>query len=834
MSLDTKDEGKVDKETIVKNYQKIISKDFEPYKYQIAVSELLLNNHNVILSVPTGAGKTWASIMPFIIAQKSKNIHFPSKLIYTLPLRTLTNSIYKTIKPLVDASIQTGEYSEDEYLEKDIVFATIDQVLSSFLCFPLPLSESLANINAGALIGSYIIFDEFHLLDSKLSMATSLGMLKILGSLSRFCIMTATLSNNFIQFIKDNFKCKVVTLNDFPEDRAKISSLIPSQDETVKKKIVVSDSTINADTIIKNHKNRTIVICNRVETVQKIFNDLEKQIKNLNIKPQLICIHSRFFNVDRKEKEQKIIELFNKDSQANAILISTQVIEAGMDISCEVMHTEISPINSFLQRIGRCARFALESGKIFIYDVLDIEEKEQLKFNEEDELDKQEIRALNNKYLPYNSDLCKQTFSKLKEQFYIDEQVAEQLVNEILSEEENKITDLLKEKNYNKEKIKVSWSECKKNLYRTTIRDIQSVEIAIIDIQSNLGKPFNPFQFETVSIYKWSFIKKAKELLSDPDDFDGDPKISIAEQSHESSFDDDWKYADAYFLKEVGNIDNLKNHYGIIFVDKQYFGYSKDIGFFFEKGETVSPFKQGKEKNKKDIVFKKDTFYQHNMAIINCFKRNFLSKQDFIFKELENLLNECGISFNDFESIIKIMIVFHDYGKLNNKWQKPMQEYQRLKAESDPNFLYDPSEVLAHSDYDDLVDKDIALKAGMNKRPGHAGIGGYVVSLLLEDLYDEEVLANCVANAISKHHNSKAESFPEFNTQIYVHGIENILNSLNLKMKPLMKRKQGSLIDAFPENDLEWLLYLYLVRILRLCDQKATADMEEYYKGKTQ
>ena len=42
---------------------------FSPYSYQKEVAKLLLSGKNVILSVPTGAGKTWASIMPFLFAK---------------------------------------------------------------------------------------------------------------------------------------------------------------------------------------------------------------------------------------------------------------------------------------------------------------------------------------------------------------------------------------------------------------------------------------------------------------------------------------------------------------------------------------------------------------------------------------------------------------------------------------------------------------------------------------------------------------------------------------------------------------------------------------------
>ena len=49
---------------------------FEPYDYQKKVADLLLSGKNVILSVPTGAGKTWASIMPFLFAKQNNRNDF--------------------------------------------------------------------------------------------------------------------------------------------------------------------------------------------------------------------------------------------------------------------------------------------------------------------------------------------------------------------------------------------------------------------------------------------------------------------------------------------------------------------------------------------------------------------------------------------------------------------------------------------------------------------------------------------------------------------------------------------------------------------------------------
>ncbi len=392
---------------------------FEPYDYQVRVADLLLAGKNVILSVPTGAGKTWASVMPFLYAKQNEMVDFPQKMIYSLPLRTLTNSIHNDINDLLSTgevmgkypllsdliSIQTGEYCDDPYFEKDIVFSTIDQTLSNFMCFPLAISNKQANINAGSLIGSYLIFDEFHLLDSKLSMATTIGMLNILKNLCRVCIMTATLTDDFICFLQKKLPdFEIVSIENFPEDVSKIKSLIPPENKSIKKAIHICDTVLDSKEIIDKHNNKTIVICNRVETAQRIFLELEAKKRKYT---KVFCIHSRYFDSDRKTLEQSIKKYFGKDCvHQDVILVATQVIEAGMDISCDVLFTEISPINSFLQRAARCARFAKEYGDIYICDVLSVEENDKIAREDISEDDKGEIKRLNNKYLTYEKELC--------------------------------------------------------------------------------------------------------------------------------------------------------------------------------------------------------------------------------------------------------------------------------------------------------------------------------------------------------------------------------------------------------------------------------------------
>ncbi|MBB3186019.1 CRISPR-associated helicase Cas3' [Microbacter margulisiae] len=805
---------------------------YTPYQYQLRVAELLFSGKNVILSVPTGAGKTWASVVPFLYAKQNSIEDFPQKMIYSLPLRTLANSIYSDVNDVLHknsdlelASIQTGEYKNDEHFENDIIFSTIDQTLSSFLCFPLSLSKRQANINAGSLVGSYLVFDEFHLLDPKLSMATTLGMLRILGNLCRFCIMTATLSEKYIQELKTTLNAVVVSINDFPEDEIQISSLKVPEGKEYKKSIEVFEKTINAHDVIVRHKQKTIIICNRVEKAQRLYNDLVQDLEGfqnlqgLNAE-NIICLHSRFFDEDRKVKEDKLKELFGKNNSENAILISTQVIEAGMDISCDTMHVEISPINSFLQRAGRCARWEGQSGEIYVYDILSLDEKEMIESEEDDPETKQQIRTINNKYLPYDKELCETTFKYLKEISYLNKNIAQQLVDAILTTQEANNYSLIQQDNCNIAKIQESWNNCEKNMYSQTIRDIQSIELAIIDYNQIGHNIFIPYKYQTIGLFKWSFMKWAKDILATNEDV-----IFVAESNKNSQFID-WDTLDSegYQLKPINDAYQLKNCYDIVFVDKSVFKYTVGAGLEPGTGNRISPLKPYTKEENQITEYHKDTFIQHNKAIIGCYEKIFKPKLTFTFKQLNAYWGEDI----DWDKLIKVMICLHDYGKLNVAWQKPMKKLQELKGN------YDPNEVLAHSDFNETTDKEIEKLSGVKNKPPHAGIGAYALIERAKEIIAfnrYEYLSNCISTAILKHHGVDTTTYPDFSiSNVDYAQADSLFRANGINVRLIQKARRGHLIDSLPSIVNEWIIYMFFVRILRLCDQEATINFEKYLK----
>src|SRR6266446_6488275 len=216
----------------------------ELFSYQQRVFDALREHKPVVLQAPTGAGKTRASLYPFLYAcARSEVIELPGQCIYSVPLRTLANQFvheyhstvqdYRqqyNLQTLERVSLQTGERPEDSRFESDLLFTTIDQTLSSFLSIPYALSTSLANFNAGAVLGSYHVFDEFHLFpmnrDGSGAFATTLHMLQLLSNLTPWTLMTATFSRTLLSGLCEQLKAVEISpattsFDDIPSQEGK-------------------------------------------------------------------------------------------------------------------------------------------------------------------------------------------------------------------------------------------------------------------------------------------------------------------------------------------------------------------------------------------------------------------------------------------------------------------------------------------------------------------------------------------------------------------------------------------------------------------------------------
>jgi CRISPR-associated endonuclease/helicase Cas3 len=98
---------------------------------------------------------------------------------------------------------------------------------------------------------------------------------------------------------------------------------------------------------------QTLVIVNTVDRARKVYDAL-RGAKGKNAPAgELLLVHSRFRPADRQRLNARLMD---ENQSHNRIVVATQVVEAGVDISAQTLITELAPWPSLVQRMGRCNR----------------------------------------------------------------------------------------------------------------------------------------------------------------------------------------------------------------------------------------------------------------------------------------------------------------------------------------------------------------------------------------------------------------------------------------------------------------------------------------------
>lgn len=339
------------------------TKNFDPYSYQTKLAKQ--DVWPTLLEIPTGCGKTESAIIAWLWQRRYKEKNKPPRrLVYCVPMRTLVDQTYERvnnwIKHLeikdVTISVLMGGRIENEWIEepeKDaIIIGTQDMLLSRALNRGYGLRPSRWPIEFGLINNDCLwIIDEVQLMDNGL--ATSLQLqafredMKTFGN-SHTMWMSATINKGQMSTVDyksdrhDHFQEKIPELEKITTAKKALKSLDVKLDESIYN---VND----IEKITKLHQNKPmLIIVNNVKRAQELFKEIEK-IKEKNC----MLIHSRFRPHERRDLNKKLADIKQDD---DIIVVSTQAVEAGVDVSSHILITELAPIASMVQRFGRCNR----------------------------------------------------------------------------------------------------------------------------------------------------------------------------------------------------------------------------------------------------------------------------------------------------------------------------------------------------------------------------------------------------------------------------------------------------------------------------------------------
>lgn len=796
------------------------------YRYQKKVAELLLEGKNVILQAPTGAGKTHAAMLPFLNSLELGR-NFPKKCIYSVPMRVLAKQFVDEYQSAVkkagrsdkiSVAIQTGDESRDPQFASNLIFATIDQTLSSFLISPYSLSKRQANVNAGAVMSSYLVFDEFHLFDPQSTLPTTLHMLKMLKGITPFLLMTATFSQTMLDELAQELDAVVVGTSDV--ERAEFANLA-SQDKHRFYHTV--DDAMNAEFILEKHDEakikRTLVICNQIARARRMYEQIAAIAKP---ETEILLLHSHFLPEDRKQIEDKIRTNFGQGHHdGDFIVISTQAIEVGVDMTSTALHTELAPANSIVQRAGRCARYKDDTGNIYIY---------RRAWNKDDS----EIIDLIDDALPYHND--DEVISKTWEAFcerngqrfsYEDEQ---EVLNFAHAEQDARIIRELKGQSVNHRKLIYSTMRGQEDA-RNLIRNIIAQPVTVHDNPAEVAK--DPFAYPSFSLHPGTLQKHLQQWF-DNSAYQHSHQISMIRLNE--SEDDAQANIDRYIAEPISDASQAWMA-PLLVVHPDLATYDSTTGFLPDKdGKWVATIDKNSadDDSPRGFSYRLETYEEHIAHVYDAFEQ-FWTESEWVAGQLEK---QFEWQTGSIEKAARLAVLLHDVGKLSKKWQQWVRDYQQMLFDDrliEENFLTEMGKAYAHTTFNHKNERFREIQKQSGKRPWHAVEGAYSVwDILLNELQDNEALSRAVYTAIARHHTAQSSEHQSY--QLEASAREHIEATFKNRLPlPNLGALYGidEKVEMFDsdahdlimnEHEPEQILtYMLMVRALRRADSKGTA-----------
>lgn len=361
---------------------------YQPYRYQTAVA---LEGLPDVLDVPTGCGKTAAIVLGWLFRRRvhpdaQVRAATPSRLAFVLPMRTLVDQTANQVRTWLEALSSSGRYGvqgvgvhvllggqprDDSWrlrpTEDTVLVGTLDLLVSRALMRGYAASRRSWPIDFGLLhSGTAWVLDEVQLMGPALPTTRQLAAFQDRFGTAEPCSwtwMSATVREEDLGTVDNPNLGRVRPL--LPEDRrgALLTRLeAPKRVEQVRVADPKRYSAHVARAVLDRHRpgTRTIVVCNTVDRAQAVYTAVVRTAGDVPV----TLLHSRFRPGDRAAHLRAALA---DPPSAGAVVVSTQVLEAGVDVSAATMVTEAASWPSLVQRAGRCNRTGKEQDPLLVW-----------------------------------------------------------------------------------------------------------------------------------------------------------------------------------------------------------------------------------------------------------------------------------------------------------------------------------------------------------------------------------------------------------------------------------------------------------------------------------
>ncbi|WP_232369965.1 MULTISPECIES: CRISPR-associated helicase Cas3' [Prevotella] len=334
----------------------------------------------LLVRAPTGAGKTDASLLWALKQIENKRA---DRLIIAMPTRFTSNALSVNVSKTLSATglyhssawfakynnnVENGssslayalkELDMARLLETPITVCTIDHLLMS-----LTLTREdhhLINFN---MANSCLVIDEADFYDD----FTQANINFLLTILSYWHVPVLIMSASLPESVIRSYKKTGYHVTDILEDKSDYNR-VRFAIESIFDYNILSD----LDRVIEKaiESGNAIFYMNTVDNAIKLYRYVVKKVEDGGSRLPILLYHSRFTELDKLNKENQLLSALGKDAwqngMAGGIAILTQIGEMSINISADMMVSEICPIDRLTQRAGRLCRFdAKKIGQLYV------------------------------------------------------------------------------------------------------------------------------------------------------------------------------------------------------------------------------------------------------------------------------------------------------------------------------------------------------------------------------------------------------------------------------------------------------------------------------------
>ena len=355
-----------------------------PYTQKRGVQKIVEDNWKkdfILLRAPTGAGKTDAALL---WASKQIEAQRADRLIFAMPTRFTANAISVNVSKelgqtglyhssawsAISDRVKNNEISLSDALNQHkmarcllspITVCTIDHLLMS-----LTMTREDHHLISYNLANSCVVIDEADFYDD-FTLANIQYLLKVLYEWKvPVLIMSASLPDSSLSL----YQSTGYKIDSILEDSHNVNNI---RKRFEIKDIIDYNEFKDIDPLIEKcfERGNGILYMNTVDSAIALYKHICRDKKRTKEEIDNIHLyHSRFTEPDKLKKEKEIINALGKkawdEGTAKGIVIMTQIGEMSINISSEIMISELCPIDRMIQRTGRLCRFSDYIGKLYV------------------------------------------------------------------------------------------------------------------------------------------------------------------------------------------------------------------------------------------------------------------------------------------------------------------------------------------------------------------------------------------------------------------------------------------------------------------------------------